>query len=141
MRSLLTLPVQHLSKSWQGNRSEGKPCYALRTRARRRFEEGEWPEHDIVCAIDLKNQRAESFSFETLYLDTGHLAIFEQDDRLWSNACRVNIAEDDDDVDVTYAPRPLDPAAKAQELVAPALGRTRRSKLLSAFSSFSDVLR
>ena len=144
MQTLASYPVQRLSKSWHGNRSTGNLCYALRTRARRRYEAGDWPAHDIVCAIDLKNRRPSDFPFESLYLDTGHLAIFEQEGRLWANASRVNIAEDEDEddrVDVTYAPRPLEPAAQARELTAPARGHTRRSKILSAFSSFTDVLR
>jgi hypothetical protein len=142
MTSLLTLPSQPLSKTWHGNRSKGSPCYSLRTRARRSVELDDWTGHDIACAVDVKNERAEPFPFETLFLDTGHLAIFEEGGYLWSNALRVRVDEDRKSGfnDVTYAPRPLDQASNAEEITAPRDGRARRSKLRSAFSSFIDVI-
>ena len=62
----VTLPSQALSKSWHGTRSAGNLCYALRTRARRAYEPDDWPEHDIVCPIDLKNRRTTSFPFQRI---------------------------------------------------------------------------
>lgn len=142
LRKLTSVFTDSLSKTWHGNRSAGEVCYSLRTRARRSYDPTDWPEQDIIVAVDLKNESKEEFVFERLFLDLGHFSIFGQGDRLWSNACRIRIGENDvEGNDVTYAPKPLSPAADAPEIVAARAGKTRRSKLQSAFSSVVDVIK
>jgi len=141
MRTMTGIPTQHLTKTWHGDRSAGNPCYTLRTRARRKFDIGEWPENDIVCAIDIVNMGEEDFKFEKLYFESGHLGIFQGDGQLWSNACRIRIRSNNQSThDVTFAPRPLSPADQAAELKPPVDGRSRKGTFNRAFSSFIDAL-
>ncbi|MBL47911.1 MAG: hypothetical protein CMP28_03040 [Roseibacillus sp.] len=141
MRRLTLVPTDSLSKTWHGDRSEGEPCYSLRTRARRHFDPEDWLEHDVIVAVDLVNEGEESFEFERLFLDLGHFSIFHHGGRLWSNACRIRITEDEEEGnDITYAPKPLDPATDATEVAHARAGKTRRSKLRRAFASVIDVI-
>jgi len=141
MRSLTRITTQALTKTWHGDRSQGNPAFTLRTRARRLFGSGVWPEHDIICAVDIVNEGDEDFHFEKLYIETGHLGIFEHENQLWSNACRIRIADPQVKIhDVTFAPRPLSPADQATEIHPPEDGHSRRGKFTRAFSSFIDSL-
>jgi len=141
LRKLASLSTDSLSKSWHGDRSAGQVCYALRTRARRSFDPSDWPEHDIVVAVDLKNESSEAFLFDRLFLDLGHFSIFNHEGHLWSNACQIRISEDDEDGnDITYAPNPLDPASDAPEIATAQAGKARRSKIGSAFTSVIDII-
>ncbi len=145
LRSLTTIPTQQLTKTWHGTRRKGDPCYTLRTRARRHFETGKWPSHDIICAVEIQNLSSEDFEFEKLYLETGHLGVFshgEQNHQLWGNACRIKINKiDSHSHDVTFAPAPLSPANTAQEICSPLKGHTRKGNFKHAFSSFIDSLK
>jgi hypothetical protein len=57
LRKFASISTESLSNSWHGDRSAGQVCYALRTRARRSFDPSDWPEHDIVVAVDLKKRK------------------------------------------------------------------------------------
>lgn len=141
LRKLTSISTDPLSKTWHGDRSRGEVCYSLRTRARRAFDPAESAEHNIIVAVDLKNESAEPFVFDRLFLDLGHFSIFHHDDRLWSNACRIRVTEDDEEGNaITYAPKPLGIAAKAPEVAAARAGKTRQSKIRRAFSSVIDVI-
>ena len=141
MRTLTRVPTDNLSKTWHGDRSEGEPCYSLRTRARRHFDETDWLEQDIIVAVDLINEGVDSFEFERLFLDLGHFSIFHKDGRLWSNSCRIRITEDEEEGnDITYASAPLNPAEDAVEIAQARAGKTRRSKIRRAFASVIDVI-
>ena len=110
-------------------------------RARRSFDPSDWPEHDILVAVDLKNESSEAFLFDRLFLDLGHFSIFNHEGHLWSNACQIRISEDDEDGnDITCAPNPLDPASDAPEIATAQAGKARRSKIGSAFTSVIDII-
>jgi hypothetical protein len=135
MLPLTALPTATLSKTWHGTPLAGRLGYALRTYARRVFEPEEWPQMDIVCPISLLNDGGASMPFERLYLETGHLSVFEKDGRLWSNAARIRMGGDAGDLgNVTYAPRPSAPYNDAVEITPPRMGRIRRSTIQSAFA-------
>lgn len=141
MQTLTSVATDNLSKTWHGDRSEGEPCYSLRTRARRHFDSSDWLEHDIIVAVDLVNEGEESFAFERLFLDLGHFSIFLHGERLWSNACRIRITEDEEEGnDITYSPKPLGAATEAVEIAQARAGKTRRSTLRRAFASVIDVI-
>ncbi len=141
MRPLIHLPTQALTKTWHGDRSKGNPCYTLRTRARRTFSTGVWPEHDIICVVDILNKGESDFHFQKLYLESGHLGVFEHQNQLWANACRIRVAKPGfHSHEVTFSPRPLAPAHEAVEVKAPIDGHSRRGKFHRAFSSFIDAL-
>lgn len=141
LRKLAHIPTDSLSKTWHGDRSAGQVCYALRTRARRSFDPSDWPEHDIVVAVDLKNKSSEAFLFDRLFLDLGHFSIFDHEEHLWSNACRIRISDDEEEGnDITYAPKPLDPASDAPEIATARAGKARSSKMRSAFTSVIDII-
>ena len=141
LRKLTSISTETLSKTWHGDRSEGEPCYSLRTRARRHFEPEDWLGHDIIVTVDLYNEGGEPFKFERLFLDLGHFSIFAHEGRLWSNACRIRISEDEEEGnDITYEPCPLHPAADATEIAHARAGTTRHSSLRRAFSSVIDVI-
>lgn len=135
MLPLTALPTTTLSRTWHGTPLAGRLGYALRTYARRVFEAEEWPQMDIVCPISLVNDGSTSMPFERLYLETDHLAVFEKDGRLWSNAARIRMGEAEDDLsNITYAPKPSAPYNDAVEITPPRKGMIRRSTMQSAFA-------
>ncbi len=135
MLRLTGIPSVHLGKTWHGTPLAGRLGYSLRTYARRIFEPDEWPRFDIVCPISIVNEGVSTTPFERLYLETGHLSIFEKDGRLWSNAARIRTAEAGSNLsDITYAPRPAAPFDDAVEITPPSMGKTRKSTIHSAFS-------
>jgi len=133
---LKAYPTQELSKTWHGTNLVGSLGFALKTYARRTFVAEEWPEHDIVCAISIANKGAEMLPFDRLYLETDHLAVFESEGRLWSNAARIHSGVENSELsDITYAARPAKPNDQANELTPARKGYTRRSTMKAAFSS------
>jgi hypothetical protein len=135
MRMLIGIPTQVLSKTWHGTPLVGKLGFALRTYSRRYFDPGEWPEFDIVCPVNIVNDRDSALPFERLYLETDHLSVFEKDGRLWSNAARIRVAAEDTEMtNITYASRPAAPYEDAAEVTPPRKGRARHSTMRSAFS-------
>jgi hypothetical protein len=135
MVSLLAVPTERLSKTWHGTPLAGSLGFALKTYARRTFEPQEWPAYDIVCAISIVNDGTESLPFERLYLETQHLAVFQKDGRLWSNAARLRVnAQEHNLSNITYASKPAAPYEDAAELTPPPQGRRRRSTIHSAFA-------
>lgn len=137
------IPTMALTKTWHGNQHVGTACYALRTHARRSVDEAESDAyaHEIICQLQVRNQDDDATSFERLYLELDHHAIFEKDSQLWGTACRIRIAESGEDFShISYTDSPLAPAEDAKQLVAPKFGSTRKSVLRHPFSSFFDVL-
>jgi hypothetical protein len=135
MLRLTGFATQSLSKTWHGTPISGRLGYSLRTDARRVFQAEEWPEWDIVCAIELINDAAEPLPFERLFLATDHLSVFEKAGRLWSNAARIRVAAEGANLsNITYASRPAAPNENAVEISEPRKGRIRRSTIQSAFA-------
>lgn len=135
MVSLLAAPTEPLSKTWHGTPLAGSLGFALKTFARRTFEPQKWPAYDIVCAISIANDGSASLPFERLYLETQHLAVFQKDGRLWSNAARLRVNVQENNLsNITYATRPAAPYEDAAELTPPPQGRRRRSTIHSAFA-------
>lgn len=135
LQPLTAFPTTDLSKTWHGTPLVGHLGYALRTYARRMFEEEQWPVYDIVCPISLANDSEAMLPFNRLYLETDHLSVFELDGRLWSNAARIrSSAEHADLSDITYATRPAKPYESAVEITPPRKGRARKSTMRSAFN-------
>ncbi|MDP7107523.1 MAG: hypothetical protein QGH41_10620, partial [Roseibacillus sp.] len=74
-------------------------------------------------------------------LDLEHFSIFGHEGRLWSNACRIRISEDEEEGnDITYEPGPLHPVADATEIAHARAGTIRHSSLRRAFASVIDVI-
>lgn len=139
MTKLTTIPSVPLSNTWHGTPMAGTLCYASRTRARRYYDPSEWPPEEILCTFDIINERSTTLPFERLYLDTGHLAVFEKDENLWANACRIRVEKTSESLsDITYATKPSAPNDDAEELTPPRAGRSRRSKLSDAFRPILD---
>ena len=141
IRKLISIPSETLSKTWHGDRSAGEVCYALKTRARRYFDQGDWLDHDIIVSVDLHNASRNAFEFERLFLDLGHFSIFSHENRLWANACRIRINENDEEGnDITYDAGPIAPADSGWEIAPAREGKTSRSTLRRAFASVIDVI-
>lgn len=141
--SLGSIASTILHKTWHGNQHHGTACYSLRTKARRSLDEAHTDAYatDIICQIQVRNECDEPTSFERLYLETGHHAIFEKDGQLWGNAARIRVDDPDENFTrITYSDQPLEPAKDATPLVPPRAGATRKSVLRQPFSSFFDVL-
>lgn len=141
LRKLTTISSEALSKTWHGDRSAGEACYSLKTRARRRFESGDWLDHDIILTVNLRNDTQDPFEFERLFLDLGHFSIFAHEERLWANGCSIRITEDDEEGnDITYEATPVPPADTALEVAPARAGKARRSTLRRAFASVIEVI-
>ena len=141
LHKLISIPSETLSKTWHGDRSAGEVCYSLKTRARRNFDPSEWLDHDIIISVDLHNESQDTFEFERLFLDLGHFSIFSHEKRLWTNACRIRITENDEEGnDITYDSTPISPADSGQEVSPAREGKTSRSTLRRAFASVIDVI-
>lgn len=135
MTPLRAFATEELSKTWHGSPLSGSLGYALKTYARRSFDPALWPEHDIVCAINVVNDGTEMMPFNRLYLQTDHLSVFEGEGRLWSNATRIRTdGKADAPSDVTYGARPAKPYDEAVEVTEPRKGKVRRSTMGSTFS-------
>lgn len=133
---LKAYPTEELSKTWHGTNLVGSLGYALKTYARRVFQADEWPEHDIVCSINIANKGTQMLPFDRLYLETDHLAVFENEGRLWSNAARIASGEGNAELsDIIYAAKPVKPNDEAVELTPARKGYVRRSSIQTAFSS------
>lgn len=133
---LKAYPTEELSKTWHGTNLVGSLGYALKTYARRVFQAEDWPEHDIVCPISIVNKGGEMLPFDRLYLETDHLAVFESDGRLWSNAARILSGQKGADLsDIAYAARPVEPHDKAEQRTPARKGFVRRSTMQTAFTS------
>ena len=129
-------PTELLSKTWHGTNLVGSVAFALKTYARRTFVAKDWPEHDIVCSISISNKGGEMLPFDRLYLETDHLAVFENEGRLWSNAARISSGKDGAGLsDIIYAAKPTKPNDEAVELTVARKGYVRRSTMKTAFSS------
>ena len=135
MLMLKGLPTEVLSKTWHGTPLAGHLGFALRTFARRVFEPEVWPEFEILCPISIVNDGAEILPFERLFLETDHLAVFEKDGRLWSNAARIHVGAGESVLsNITYSAHPAAPYNDAAETTPPRKGRVRQSTMHSAFS-------
>lgn len=135
MRSLAVFPTEELSKTWHGGQSDGHLGYALKTYARRVYEDHAWPEYEILCPIHLINDGKEMLAFDRLYLETDHLAVFEHGGRLWSNAARIrDVGENGEFGSITYGAKPSQPYDDALEITPPRKGKVRQSVMKSAFS-------
>ena len=134
--ALKAYPTELLSKTWHGTNLVGSVAFALKTYARRAFTAEEWPEHDIVCSISISNKGSDMLPFDRLYLETDHLAVFENEGRLWSNAARISSGEQTASLsDIIYAAKPVKPNEEAVELTEARKGYVRRSSMQTAFSS------
>ncbi len=141
MTELANLPTQSLSKTWHGNQHKGAPCFALRTNARRRIEKLQCYTNDIICQVDVQNSSSEVTSFDRLYLETDHLAIYAKGEQLWASACRIKVKEAEEKFTrIIFSNTPLAPANDSNRLVEPAHGKTQKSSLFNVFNSFKDVL-
>ncbi|MDX1680814.1 MAG: hypothetical protein R3242_08795 [Akkermansiaceae bacterium] len=136
MQSLKAYPTELLSKTWHGTRLAGSLGYALKTYARRSHVPEEWPAHDIVCSISIVNEGEEMLPFDRLYLETEHLAVYESEGRLWSNAASIHSGGEDTGLsDIAYEARPQKPHDQGKELTPAREGYVRRSTMQAAFSS------
>lgn len=135
MVRLTSVPTEVMSKTWHGSPLSGNLGYALKTHAGRVFEPSMWPEHEIVCSISIVNEGSHNLPFERLYMETGHLAVFEKDGRLWGNAARIRSGADGANINnITYSQRPAAPFDDAVEISPARDGALRKSTIQSAFS-------
>ncbi len=82
---LLEEPTVVLSNSWFGLPVDGEPCFALRTRARRRIEELRPDVHLAVCPLTLRNEASEPLAFERLCIRLQHVGIYAGQTHLWTH--------------------------------------------------------
>jgi hypothetical protein len=137
---LAAWPSDPPSNTWHGSPIDGKLCYSVKTRARRQFIPEDWQELSIISTIEIANSGSHTMPFERLFLETGHLAVFEHHDRLWANHARIRTGEKDDTLSgMVFSGKPFGEAAGGIELTPPRLGRVRRSMLTQAFSTFLGV--
>lgn len=137
---LAAWPSDPPSNTWHGSPIAGKLCYSVKTRARRQFTPQDWQELSIISTIEIANSGSHIMPFERLFLETGHLAVFEHLGRLWANHARIRTGEKDDTLSgMVFGGKPFGDAAAGVELTVPRLGRVRRSMLTQAFSTFLGV--
>lgn len=139
--SLVTLPAKVLTKTWHGNQHVGTACYSLDTRARREISNLELFHDSIICPLTVRNQSPESLSFEHLFIDPQHFAIYSTSDQLWSSAATLTVRDPGE----TFTRLKIShkaPASQpnATELVGPATVDTGKAQVHKAFSSYYDVL-
>ncbi|MDB6076959.1 MAG: hypothetical protein JWO82_706 [Akkermansiaceae bacterium] len=130
-------PSEIPSNSWHGTPMAGTLCYAVKTRARRQFQEDDWAEMSIIATVEIANSGTKTLPFERLFFETVHLSVFEHRNRLWSNHARIRTGDKEDALSgVVFGSKPMDEAAEGVELTLPRHGKVRRSILKEAFSTF-----
>jgi hypothetical protein len=135
--SLGSWPTESLSNTWHGTPTLGQLCYSVKTRARRQFVVQDWKPMSIIATLEITNTGAATLPFQRLFLETGHLGIFEHAERLWSNHARIRAGNQADPFnDIVFASRPAAPAAEATELTPPKHGHARKGILTQAFQTF-----
>lgn len=82
---LMEVPSVVLSNSWFGEPVHGQLCYALKTTARRTLDDLRVSPHLVACPIHIQNRSGTVLAFERLCLQTQHMAIFQDQRRLWTN--------------------------------------------------------
>jgi len=130
-------PSEVPSNTWHGTPLAGTLCYAVRTRARRRYIDEDWQQMSIIVTIEIVNSGTKILPFERLFLETVHLSVFERNRRLWSNHARIRTSDKDAMLSgIVFSSKPVEGAAEAVELTQPKHGKVRRSILREAFSTF-----
>lgn len=106
--SLGEVPSVVLSDTWWGDLSEGELCYWLGTTARRKMTGEAFAPHRVVCPLVLVNRSRDELPVERIALRVGHLGVFSDDGRLWSDETRVRYrgVDEGSDIDVTGRPPP-----------------------------------
>lgn len=103
---LTELPSVVLSDTWWGDLSEGELCYWLGTTARRSVPEDVFAPHLVVCPLQLVNRAHDDLPVERIALRVGHLSVFAQDGRFWSDETRVRYRGVDEGSRVDVSGRP-----------------------------------
>ncbi len=105
-QKLLETPTVVLSNSWFGTPAEGEVCYALRSRARRNFDELEDLPYRTICPTSVRNESSEPLSIQRLFLRTAPLSIFRGDRYLWSNAGTLRYHGEEKPGQIVYEKKP-----------------------------------
>lgn len=90
-------------KTWFGDPMSGELCYALKTHAKREFEE--FPERPFraICPIKIKNNSGEVLNFEKICLSPKHLMLFQGKIHFWGNQVEVNYEGEKIETSISYS--------------------------------------
>ncbi|MDF1752886.1 MAG: hypothetical protein P1U89_08950 [Verrucomicrobiales bacterium] len=101
-RTLTTLALANLSRSWFGTPLEGEACYASSTNAARDHLELQPFPYRVVCPVTIINRSSEPLPFERICIRVNHLKIYQGEQYLWSNEIRVSKSSTFEVSQVTY---------------------------------------
>jgi hypothetical protein len=99
--TLCELPSLVLSNTWFGDPTEGRLCYALRTRAVRTLGEIDPRAYTAVCPITVLNRAPKELNFERLRVQVEHLSVYLGSEQLWTNPLEVRFQGDEQSSQVT----------------------------------------
>lgn len=83
--TLVEIPTVVLSNIWFGDPMSGELCYSLVTRARRAVAATDREPHRAVCLFEVHNDSEQSLKIQRLRVHGPSLAVYEHEQRLWSN--------------------------------------------------------
>lgn len=139
MIKLCSFSTENLTKTWHGTTHRGNLAFALRTEARRDLVAEPFVLHEIIFKVEISNNGKVHLPFERLYVETQHLAIFDNGRQLWGNAARIHIdPENHSASNITYAANPSADAGDVTQLTAPREGRKRSSVFRSSLARVID---
>lgn len=87
--TLVDIPTVRLSNTWFGSLFKGELCYWTETAARRSVAELPARPHVVITPMNVRNTAGEQLPLEMACMGTEHLAVYEGDDRLWTNELTV----------------------------------------------------
>ncbi|MFO7898196.1 MAG: hypothetical protein R6V58_03945 [Planctomycetota bacterium] len=87
--TLADIPTVRLSNTWFGSLFEGELCYWTETAARRSAARLPAPPHVVVTPMDVRNAAEEQLPLETVCMGTERLAVYQGEERLWTNELKV----------------------------------------------------
>ena len=141
-RTLLRVPTMVLTDTWWGTPEDGELGYGLDTRGRRELKDDEFEEHLGICPLHLENPSDDDLHVERIALRVAHLSLFQQGERLWSDATRVRYMGDDAGSRIDMSGAPPEEAPGAERVAGPedprARGLTARTfaRLRSSFGGW-----
>lgn len=121
-------PLLSLSETWFGDPTNGELCYAAVTRALRNFQPELINPYRIICQLDVQNRSNEELHVEKFCFRVGHLSLFRDDNRLWSDITRIIFQGSEQHSTITMTGRCPEIANGANLVTAPRIAQKKGIK-------------
>jgi len=104
--TLDTIAPTTLSNTWYGTLFEGHLCYAIKSRARRSFEDLSDEPLRAVCKLHIRNRSKDSLPVEKIRIQPEHLSLYRIGERLWTSAVTVTFKGKEHAAELDYVSTP-----------------------------------